>query len=238
MLHILFDCPNIQDFREELATCFSPSDTIAVVAFSFYDDYVYDAATWDRVYGAPYGKDYLETVDSFAAFGIPRENITFVNYFKDTKESAAQKIREASIVYFTGGLPDRMMDRIREFELEKLLLSHRGTVMGYSAGAVIQLSEYHLSPDADYPSFGYYRGLPYLEGFALEVHYEQKSCQRDSIRRVLTEKHLPVYILHTARGGLVAEDGHIRRIGKVDLLTPDMTPAQIDHFFEKECNQP
>ncbi|MBQ1230480.1 MAG: Type 1 glutamine amidotransferase-like domain-containing protein [Clostridia bacterium] len=236
MLHILFDCPNVQNFREELKSCFSPSDTVAVVAFSFYDDYVFDEKSWDRVYGAPDGKDYLETVQSFSAFGIPKESITFINYFKDTKDSAAEKIRRASVVYFTGGLPDRMMDRIREFALEDVLLSHRGTVIGYSAGAVIQLAEYHLSPDADYPAFGYYRGLPYLEGFALEVHYEGKACQKDSIRRVLAEKHLPVYVLHTACGGLIAKDGQIRRVGHVDLLTPDMTPAQIDHFFEKECN--
>ena len=236
MLHILFDCPNIQNFREELKDCFSPSDTVAVVAFSFYDDFVRDADSWNRVYGAPFGKDYLETVNSFSAFGIPRESITFINYFTDTKESAAEKIKRASVVYFTGGLPDRMMDRIREFELEEVLLAHRKTVIGYSAGAVIQLAEYHLSPDADYPAFGYYQGLPYLKGLALEVHYEGKACQEASVRRVLAEKHLPVYILHTACGGLVVKDGQIRRIGRVDLLTPDMTPAQIDHFFEKECN--
>lgn len=32
--------------------------------------------------------------------------------------------------------------------------------------------KYHFSPDDDYPEFKYYEGLPYLNDFYLEVHYE------------------------------------------------------------------
>ena len=47
------------------------------------------------------------------------------------------------------------MDRIREFDLCNTLMNHDGIAMGYSAGAVIQLAEYHLSPDEDYSEFQY-----------------------------------------------------------------------------------
>ena len=53
-----------------------------------------------------------------------------------------------------------------------VLLAHDGIAMGYSAGALVQLAEYHLSPDTDYPRFTYQKGIPYLHGFYLEVHYE------------------------------------------------------------------
>ncbi len=131
MVNILFDCPNIQDFTEELREYFKKGDKVAVVAFSFYDDYVYDEQTWEAVFGEG-GNCYFETVDGLAPFGIMPEDIKFINYFKDTKDSARQKIEEADVVYFTGDLPDRMMDRIKEFELEKVLLSHSGVVVGYS----------------------------------------------------------------------------------------------------------
>lgn len=219
MIHVLFDCPNLDDFYEDLKDIFLPEQKVAVVAFSFYDDYVTDATSWERVYGKGVGRCYFETVEPLGAFGIPEENITFINYFTDTKESAAQKVKEADVIYFTGGLPDRMMDRIREFDLCAPLLAHKGVVVGYSAGAVIQLDEYHLSPDNDYPAFGYYRGLSYLNGFSLEVHYENKPCQDESVRRVLAEKKQPVYILHTAKGGVIVENGTIRTVGKVDVIT-------------------
>lgn len=216
MVNILFDCPNTQDFVPELARYFKKGDMVAVVAFSFYDDYVYDAESWERVFGEG-GNCYVETVDGLAPFGIAPENISFINYFTDTKESARRKVEEADVVYFTGGLPDRMMDRIREFELEDALLSHTGVVMGYSAGAVIQLKEYHLYPDGDYSDYGYYEGLGYLDGFYVEVHYEYKPEQDESIRRVTRERGKTTYVTHTREGGIVVENGEVRIIGKTDV---------------------
>lgn len=217
MVNILFDCPNLDDFKEELREYFSEDSRVAVVAFSFYDDYVYDAASWEKVYGRGLGNCYFETVDALSAFGVSKENITFINYFTDTHESARDKIKNANVVYFTGGLPDRMMDRIKEFNLLDTLREFDGIAVGYSAGAVIQLAEYHLYPDGDYKDFEYYEGLDYLNSLYLEVHYEFKPEQNESIRRVLAERNLPVYVTHTRRGGVVVDNGRIKIIGKVDV---------------------
>ena len=69
--------------------------------------------------------------------------------------------------------------------------------MGYSAGALVQLAEYHLSPDTDYPRFTYQKGIPYLHGFYLEVHYEGTEEQNASIERVLAERGKPYMLPHT-----------------------------------------
>lgn len=53
---------------------------------------------------------------------------------------------------------------------------------------MIQLDEYHISPDPDYPSFSYERGLAYRNDFDIEVHYDQTKTQLASIKRVLEEK--------------------------------------------------
>ena len=217
MVNILFDCPNISDFKDELAPYISKDSRITVVAFSFYDDYVYDNESWQRVYGKCLGEGYFEVVDEFAAFGVPSENVTYINYFTDTKKSAKEKIENADIIYFTGGLPDRMMDRIIEFELVDALKSFDGVVVGYSAGAVIQLKEYHLYPDGDYEDFEYYHGLGYIDNFYLEVHYEYKTEQDESVKRCLSERDLPIYVTHTRRGGLIVENGKITPLGKVDV---------------------
>lgn len=220
MVNILFDCPNIHNFYDELKNYFSADTKVCMIAFSFYDDYVYDAESWEKVYGKG-GNGYVETIESFEPFGVKEENIVFVNYFTDTKESAAQKVKEADVLYFTGGLPDRMMDRIKDFDLCKLIMKHNGIVMGYSAGAVIQLSEYHLYPDCDYADYGYYEGLPFFDDFYVEVHYEYKPEQDESIRRVLAERGKRVYVTHTAKGGVVVDNGKIRIVGKVDIYDPE-----------------
>lgn len=219
MTNILFDCPNEGDFYEDLKDYIPRGARVCVVALSYYDDAVYDAASWARVHGAG-GGIYEETVTAFAAYGIPSENISFIDYFTDKKESAEEKIAAADILYFPGGLPDRMMERIEEMGIAPALRAHNGLVMGYSAGAVIQLDRYHLSPDADYPAFGYYRGLGYLSGFAIEVHYEGRPSQDASIARVLAEQKIPVYVTHTGKGGIIVTSEGMCRIGKVDLHLP------------------
>lgn len=217
MINILFDCPNIDDFYDDLKDYFNANTRVCVIAFSYYDDWVYDAKSWEKVFGKEQGNCYYETVDSFKPFGVKEENIVFVNYFKDTKESAIDKIKNADVLYFTGGLPDRMMDRIKDFELEEAIMNHSGIVMGYSAGAVIQLNEYHLYPDGDYTDFGYYKGLPMLSDFYVEVHYRGLDCQKESIKRCLEERGKTVYVTNDKGGGILVENGKIRIIGKVDV---------------------
>ena len=220
MVHILFDCPNTEDFVTELSPYLKAGYKVCVVPFSFYDDAVYDTESFLKLFGEG-GVCYGETVRGLAPFGIKSEDIVFINYFSDTKDEARAKVEAADVIYFTGGLPDRMMDRIKEFDLEKALLAHTGVVMGYSAGAVIQLAEYHLSPDGDYPEFGYYEGLPYLNGFHLEVHYEHRKTQDEAIERVLNEKKKAVYVTHTHMGGVVVDGDRILTVGRVDVHYPD-----------------
>ena len=96
-----------------------------------------------------------------------------------------------------------------------VLCEHNGIVMGYSAGALIQLSEYHLSPDHDYPVFAYYNGLPYLGGFCLEVHYEGRDVQKEAIERVIKERGMPVYATSLMKGAIVVDNGKIQALGDV-----------------------
>lgn len=203
---------------DELKKYIKPTYSVAVVAFSFRDNRVRSIADWNSLYSKESGKYYSGITGGFAAYGIPESNITFVNYFEDTKETAAKKIAKADIIYFTGGLPDRMMDRIKEFDLYDILMDHDGIFMGYSAGAVIQLSEYHLSPDDDYHEFQYYKGLPYLNDFYLEVHYEGTEAQDDSIRRVIIERGKPVYATVSGAGAILVDNGSMKLIGNVKVF--------------------
>lgn len=203
---------------DELKNYIKPNHSVAIVAFSFRDNRVKSLIDWNLLYGKEHGKYYDGIIGGFASYGISEDHITFINYFTDSKESAARKIERADIIYFLGGLPDRMLDRIREFELYDILLKHDGIIMGYSAGAVIQLAEYHLSPDDDYPEFQYYKGLPYLDGFYLEVHYEDTKIQNESIRRVITERGKTVYATALRSGAILVDNGKIKKIGDVRVF--------------------
>lgn len=224
MINILLDCYEIDSpyLQDCLKKYIKPNYSVAVVAFSFRDSEVKSLSDWNRLYGKKLfkkGKYYDGIVGGFLSYGISEKNITFINYFTDTKETAAEKIKQADIIYFTGGAPERMAERIKEFDLTEVLKNHNGIVMGYSAGAVIQLSEYHLSPDDYYKEFNYYEGLGYLDSFYLEVHYANTEVQNDAIKRVLDERQKTVYALADRKGAIVADNGNIKLLGDVKTFT-------------------
>lgn len=197
-----------------------PSHRVAIVAFSFLPEQASNLEEWLGLYGKDKGMFYNWLVEPFAAFGVPEENITFVNYFADTKETAAEKVKQADILYFTGGLPDAMMERLYEFDLVDLLKACNGLVLGCSAGAMIQLEEYHITPDWDYPEFGYYRGLPWLKDFYVEVHYVGSAEQKASITRVLKERKKPVYISGHNKAAIIVDNGKVKLLGGADAVYP------------------
>lgn len=217
MINILLEGYDINApyLYDDLKQYILPAASVAVVAFSFRDSEVKNSADWNLLYSKEKGIYYDGIVGSFAAYGISENHIAFVNYFEDTKESAEQKIEKADILYFTGGRPDRMMDRIKEFDLADVLRKHNGIVMGYSAGAVIQLSEYHISPDKDYKEFQYYDGLGYLDDFYLEVHYRNTKVQNKAIHRVLSERGKTVYATAFMSGAVIVDNGNVKLLGNV-----------------------
>lgn len=77
-------------------------------------------AKGNQLYSKENGKYYAGIINGLASYGIPERNISFVNYFADTKNSAAEKIEKADIVYFLGGLPDRMMERKIDWKCENI----------------------------------------------------------------------------------------------------------------------
>lgn len=205
---------------EELSKYIKPVHKVAVIAFSFRDSRVKNLTDWKALYGTGQSMYYHDIVESFAQYGIPEEHIAFLNYFSDTKETAREKIESADILYFLGGLPDRMYERLKEFDLLDAVSAHQGIAMGYSAGAVIQLEEYHLSPDKDYPCFAYYPGIPYLKDFYIEVHYEDTEVQNECIRKVLQEKKKTVYALHPT-DAMIVDHGNVKLFGDVKIFQPE-----------------
>lgn len=192
-----------------------PEHKVAVIAFSFKDEKIKSLLDWNNLYSKENGIYYLGIVNAFNSYGIKEENINFINYFANSISDAKVKVKQADILYFLGGLPDRMYDRLLEFDLVQDIKNHKGIVMGYSAGAMIQLSEYHISPDNDYPTFTYKNGLGLIKGFGIEVHYESTDIQNDCIKRYIREKKKPVYAIGDS-GALIVDGTDIQIIGDVE----------------------
>ena len=114
-------------------------------------------------------------------------------------------------------MPDQYLDRLEEFKLDILIKQSNALIIGASAGALIQIDHYHITPDDDYPIYQYQRGLGLVSGFEVEVHYCHSQIQNHGIERVIKEKGLPTYTIAND-GGLVVEEKIIKPFGNAYLV--------------------
>ena len=89
-------------------------------------------------------------------------------------------------------------------------------MIGTSAGAMIQLDTFHLTPEEDY-EYQYYEGLALLGGFDIEVHYEEDLRHIEAIIRTLEDTGNPVIVLPN-EGGAIIGDNMFELLGEAFVL--------------------
>ena len=192
------------------------ADSRVVILTMSHGDEIPDGETWERLY-LPGGEIYNIFQRAYGAYGVPEESIEYVSWYHDTPESANEKLKRANVVFMTGGLPDLFLERMQELRLVEPLRNFDGLMMGCSAGAMIQMTEYHITPDEDYDSYGYYDGLGILDGFEPEVHYCASSVQMEAITLYQMERGKRIYAISN-EGGLLVKNGEILCFGDVEIF--------------------
>ncbi|KYH30057.1 peptidase family S51 [Clostridium tepidiprofundi DSM 19306] len=216
MINILLSQYNFQDkwARDIIQKYIHSNDKITVIPFAFSEKLIGNIMEWQDAYNENYGKYYREIVEPFLELGISEKNITFLNFFEDTEDKMKRIIESSDIVFLTGGLPDMAVQHV----LEKGLLNsinESKIIIGVSAGALMQLSNYHISPDKDYPEFMYSKGLGLIkENFYIEVHYSETDLENNCIKRALKEKTDIVYAIKDT-GGIILDNNTITLLGDV-----------------------
>lgn len=215
--HILMNTSMIDEkwCRPALKPLIAPEDEVCVLAFSFFDD-TKTLADWSKQYKKGQGIWYRSNTDVFFWYGLKENQVHWVNYFTDDVIKMQDAIRNSNILLLTGGAPDLMMKRIREKKLKKVLKDYQGLIIGYSAGAMVQLADYHITPDEDYPEFSWQKGIGWLEDFDVEVHYHHSRIQKDGMNQAYSAKPKPIYAIEEQGGMIVAPDGTKSFFGKVE----------------------
>lgn len=204
------------DFHEEWAyDVFRPiiqkDMNVVVIPFSFDKKDVNDELDFDK----HYGENGIHTpwiYRPFMFYGISKENIVFLDYYRNSIEYMQDMIREADILFLTGGLPDQYLDRLKEKHIAHLITKDK-IIIGASAGAMIQLDIYHVTPDDDYPEYHYQSGLGLVSDIEIEVHYCSSDLQNYGLNRVIYERKLPTYTVPND-GGVFIDCNHIIAFGK------------------------
>lgn len=212
--HVLMNIPSIDEdwCYSYLCKEIKKESRICMLAFSFFDN-IKNAQDWEESYGE-HGMWTPSYTRIWERYNITKEQITWVNYFQDSYQEMVSKIVNSDILFLPGGAPDLMMNRIKDFHLEEIIAQYQGIMIGCSAGAMIQLKHYHITPDVDYDHFSYEEGLPCLDNFEIEVHYTESEVQLDTIQKVQKETKKRLYAMYD-NGGLLVKEGVLTTFGNV-----------------------
>lgn len=199
---------------ENLKRILKKEDKVCICALTFFDD-TKTIEDWNRQFKKGQGYYYRLYQDVFKRYGI--HSIEWIEYFNDSYQQMKEKIERSSVLYIPGGAPDLFMKRIRECRIKKVLKNYKGIVIGVSAGAMVQLDCFHITPDDEYSDFQYMNGLGYLQDFDIEVHYTGSNQQKKYIKKVIEEKQIPVFGIKE-KGGMIIQNNQIECFGQIEKI--------------------
>ena len=130
--------------------------------------YVSDESSWERYFGEN-GILSQKIILELQQVGASPDKVDFHCYLSNQKVI----LSDYSCLILPGGDAELGCARLIASSLDKQLADYQGTIIAYSAGALLLLDQYFLSPNYYYTSFSIHSGLGILcKEIALEVHYD------------------------------------------------------------------
>lgn len=187
--------PAKEDWNASLES-YLKNKKVFVLAFSFLKEFVQNTEDWQNLYAPRTGKYYASIVQPLTSFGVQEADIHWGNYFLDSSATLVAKINTADVLFLPGGAPDEFYERIWAKELATTIENFTGTIIGFSAGAMVQIANFHITPDDHYLTYTYHQGLKLISEFDIEVHYEaHDTVMNEAIKRCLADTQRRVYAI-------------------------------------------
>lgn len=187
---------------------------VLIIPLAYRESQAWDNASWQTIYGVG-GEKYDKIMRPFYSFGLTDEDISWLNYY-DRNCNFVSLVKSADVLFFTGGMPEKAIARMYDLNIADAVKNH-DFVMGASAGAMLQLQIYHITPDEDYETYQVCNGLGMVQNLDLEVHYLATDLQRQCSQTAHKQLNLPIYQMWH-EGGLLIVDGKITTMGNVELV--------------------
>ena len=158
-----------------------------------------DKKTFEEDWFPKGGRRYNKYVGSLLKLGLKEENITVLNcYDTENFENFKKIIDNSNILVITGGNPEMLYSKVtQETELLYNIKHYKGIIIGFSAGADLQLKRYFITAKNNYYKyFAFYDGFGVLnDPFYLDVHSNNNKKYLEKLQRVANEKNKPVYAI-------------------------------------------
>lgn len=118
------------------------------------------------------GRYYKEQYEPFKDLNVT-ENYFYIVKPQDDKNTIKSRLHNCDIIFLAGGHMSVLEYILKQFEVWNLLKIYDKHIIGVSAGALIQLDQYDITPyiDKDYDYYETCNGLGLVKNLRLIVHY-------------------------------------------------------------------
>lgn len=117
-----------------------------------------------------YPRWYTTIQTVFEGLGISSVDLLTLDMHR---EEMIKKIEHQDVLYFVGGRPEMLLERLHTTGLTDVIRKFRGLIIGYSAGALAFCKDCIITADDYYPQTTVIKGLGLVD-FSVEVHYGER----------------------------------------------------------------
>ena len=201
--------------ESKLKKMINPTQKAVIIAWAFPTEI--DKKTFDEEWFPQGGRTYNKYVGSLLKLGISEENITVLNcYDKDNYGNFKTIIDDSDILVITGGNPEMLYSKVtQETEILYNIKHYKGIIIGFSAGADLQLKRYFITAKNNYYKyFAFYDGFGVLDDpFYIDVHSINNKRYLEKLQKVANNKKKNVYAIFDD-GAMIYD----RRTNKLELF--------------------
>jgi len=150
--------------------------------------YVSNQKEWEKYFGKE-GILSNKILSELQQAGADTKKVFFYNYYAEEYRPLAG----FDYIIIPGGDAVLGIERIKSSFLYRELTAYRGKIIAYSAGALLLLKEYFLSPNYYYKELTFHKGLGIIDSdFTLEVHFDNSVQMRENIQAACEALKLPI----------------------------------------------
>lgn len=182
--------------HNDLKKIIKPTDRVVIISWTFPTEIDYE--TFNNVWFPKYGRRYNKYVTPLLKYGIKEENISILNCYEENKDKFKKIIDDSDILVITGGNPEMLYSKVvQETELLYNIKYYKKLIIGFSAGAELQLKRYFITAKNNYYKyFAFYDGFGVMDDpFYFDVHSINNKFYLDKLKKIALEKKKDVYAI-------------------------------------------
>lgn len=170
------------------------------------------------------GRHYEKYISQMGILGITRNKIQFINPYKISRDKIIEILNSCDGIFIPGGNPEMFMTLAIRLNVLDLFTNYTGTIIGESAGSVLQFPIYGLPAQNNYYECNsFYNGFGAIKcNFSIDVHTQDNIEYLNNIQLLAIKKNISIYTIPNDSFIVInRKTNEIFKFGNINTISPN-----------------